>query len=155
MKRMSRLLFLLCCLVILVAVLAVPAMASTIHSVDEAISWCYSQLGKSIDTDGYPSGQPYQYVLLLFCGLLTVIPLALFGSAAQKVSMFTLGLLEYISPTISMILAIFLFREPFDRIQFLAFLIIWIGLGFFTVGEVRSQTNAKPSIDFSSSALKE
>jgi chloramphenicol-sensitive protein RarD len=47
----------------------------------------------------------------------------------------TLGLTEYISPSLSLILGIFLFKEPFDIIQFSAFVIIWIGLIFFTYGE--------------------
>ena len=85
------------------------------------------------------AGQPYQYVLLLFCGLVTVIPLSLFASAAQKVPMFTLGLTEYISPSLSLILGVFFFREPFDGVQFLAVAIIWIGLVFFSVGELREQ----------------
>ncbi len=84
-------------------------------------------------------GQPYQYGLLLLCGLLTVIPLSLFASAAQKVPLFTLGLTEYISPTISLILGVFFFREAFDGIQFLAVAIIWVGLVFFSVGELREQ----------------
>ena len=86
-------------------------------------------------------GQPYQYGLLLLCGLLTVIPLSLFASAAQKVPLFTLGLTEYISPTMSLILGVFFFREAFDRIQFLAVIVIWIGLVFFSVGELREQRN--------------
>ena len=84
-------------------------------------------------------GEPYQYGLLLLCGLLTVIPLSLFASAAQKVPMFTLGLTEYISPTLSLILGVFLYKEPFDGIQFLAIAIIWVGLVFFSVGELREQ----------------
>ena len=84
-------------------------------------------------------GQTYQYVLLLFCGLVTVIPLSLFASAAQKVPMFTLGLTEYISPTLSLILGVFFFKEAFDGIQFLAIAIIWVGLVFFSVGELRGQ----------------
>lgn len=39
--------------------------AYTAHSVDEAINWCYSKVGSSIDMDGYPSGQPYQCVDLI------------------------------------------------------------------------------------------
>ena len=81
--------------------------------------------------------QPYQYVLLLFCGLLTVTPLALFAWAAQLIPLFTIGLMEYISPTISMFLGIFLFHEPFDGMQLLTFAIIWVGLVFFSVGEYR------------------
>ena len=84
-------------------------------------------------------GEPYQYGLLLLCGLVTVIPLSLFASAAQKVPMFTLGLTEYISPTLSLILGVFFYREPFDGIQFLAVAIIWVGLVFFSVGELKEQ----------------
>ncbi len=89
------------------------------------------------------AGQPYQYGLLLLCGLLTVIPLSLFASAAQKVPLFTLGLTEYISPTLSLILGVFFFKEPFDRIEFLAVAIIWVGLVFFSVGELREQRKAQ------------
>ena len=84
-------------------------------------------------------GMWWKYALLLLCGLLTVIPLSLFASAAQKVPMFTLGLTEYISPTLSLILGVFLFREPFDGVQFLAVAIIWVGLVFFSFGELREQ----------------
>lgn len=84
-------------------------------------------------------GHPWQYGLLLLCGLVTVIPLSMFASAAQKVPMFTLGLTEYISPTLSLILGVFFFKEPFDGIQFLAIAIIWVGLVFFSVGELREQ----------------
>ncbi|MBQ6402115.1 MAG: EamA family transporter RarD [Firmicutes bacterium] len=82
-------------------------------------------------------GEPYQYGLLLLCGLVTVVPLSMFASAAQKVSMFALGLSEYISPTLSMILGVLVYREPTDRIQFLAIGIIWVGLVFFSWGEWR------------------
>ena len=83
-------------------------------------------------------GQPYQFVLLLFCGLLTAIPLGLFSAAAQKVSMFELGLTEYISPTLSMLLGVFVFREEMDVIEFIAVAIIWVGLVFFSAGEYRN-----------------
>lgn len=81
----------------------------------------------------------WKYALLLLCGLLTVIPLSLFASAAQKVPMFTLGLTEYISPTLSLILGVFIFKETFDGIQFLAVAVIWVGLLFFSFGELREQ----------------
>ena len=80
---------------------------------------------------------PYQFVLLLFAGLVTVIPLVLFGSAAKKVPMVTLGLMEYISPTIGMFLGVFVYHEPVDIVLLISLVIIWIGLGFFTVSEIR------------------
>ncbi|MBM6991338.1 MAG: EamA family transporter RarD [Mobilibacterium timonense] len=83
-------------------------------------------------------GQPYQYGLLMLCGLVTVIPLTLFAGAAQKVQMFTLGVAEYISPTLNLLIGVFIYHEPLDRVQFIALVIIWIGLCFFTAGEFRS-----------------
>ena len=72
----------------------------------------------------------------------SAIPLGLFSRAATKLPLVTLGLTEYVSPSLSLILGIFLFKEPFDVIQFSAFALIWIGLSFFTYGEVKdSQGN--------------
>lgn len=97
------------------------------------------------------AGQPYQYGLLMLCGPLTAIALAFFAEAANKVSLVTLGILEYISPSISLLLGIFLFKEPFDTVQFIAFVIVWIGLVFFTVGEIKrsrmTETDKKPVIN--------
>ncbi|MGN0408342.1 MAG: EamA family transporter, partial [Bacteroides sp.] len=61
--------------------------------------------------------------------------LGLFSYAANKISLVTIGICEYISPSISLILGIFVLNEPFDIIQLAAFAVIWIGLVFFTYGE--------------------
>lgn len=90
-------------------------------------------------------GQPYQYALLLLVGFFTAIPLGLFAAAANRIPMVTLGITEYLSPSLSLILGIFLLKEPFDRIQLLAFAVIWIGLVFFTVGEYRESKRAAES----------
>ncbi|MDY2959912.1 MAG: EamA family transporter RarD [Hornefia sp.] len=78
-----------------------------------------------------------KFLLILLSGLFTAIPLGLFSLAATKLPLVTLGLTEYMSPSLSLILGIFLFKEPFDSIQFTAFVLIWIGLSFFTYGEVK------------------
>ncbi len=82
-----------------------------------------------------------KFILLMFAGIATAVPLALFSFAASKLPLITVGLTEYISPSISLILGIFLFKEPFDAIQFSAFAIIWIGLIFFTYGEISDNKN--------------
>lgn len=79
----------------------------------------------------------YQFVLIMLAGAVTMIPLVLFGSAAKKVPMVTLGLMEYISPTIGMFLGVFVYHEPVDVVLLISLVIIWIGLGFFTVSEIR------------------
>lgn len=83
------------------------------------------------------TGEPYQYVMLLMVGFCTALPLGLFSTAANKIPLVTLGILEYLSPSIALIIGIFLLNEPFDRIQLAAFVVIWIGLVFFTLGEYR------------------
>ena len=80
-------------------------------------------------------GEPYQYGLLMLCGPITALTLAFFAIGANTIPLVTLGLIEYISPSLALIIGIFLFREPFDLVQFIAFVIVWIGLVFFTVGE--------------------
>ena len=82
-------------------------------------------------------GVPGKYALLFASGLVTLIPIALFGSAAKKVELFLIGLAQYISPTITLLLGIFAYKEPIDRVQVISFAIIWIGLVFFSYGEYK------------------
>ena len=81
---------------------------------------------------------PGKYLLLLCCGILTAAPLSFFAAAATKVPLVTVGLLEYLSPSISLVIGIFFMKEPFDLVQFISFVIVWIGLVFFTYGEIKS-----------------
>lgn len=81
---------------------------------------------------------PGKFALLLLSGLMTVIPVATFGVSAQKVPLLVIGLMGYISPTISLLLGIFVFKEPIDRVQIIAFIIIWIGLAIFSYGEYKT-----------------
>ena len=72
------------------------------------------------------TGSCGKFVLLLLAGVVSAVPLGLFCAAAKNLPLLTLGLTEYISPSISLILGIFLFKEPFDIIQFSAFLCLKI-----------------------------
>ncbi len=83
------------------------------------------------------NAEPFQWGLLALAGILTGTPLLLFAMAANRISMITLGITEYISPSITLLLGIFVFREPFDKIQLITFGIIWVGLVIFTVGEIK------------------
>lgn len=91
-------------------------------------------------------GELYQYILLLFTGLMTVIPLALFAVAANNLPLITLGITEYISPSMALLLGVFVYREPFDSIQFIGFCVIWIGLVLFTIGEAKEQRKIKENL---------
>ena len=88
-------------------------------------------------------GAFYHYMLLLLCGFATAIPLGLFAYAAQRTTMFVLGLAEYISPTITLIIGVLIYKEPADRILFMAIGVIWLGLIFFSYGEFKDSKNRK------------
>jgi len=81
----------------------------------------------------------FQLFLLSLIGICTAVPLILFTMGANRITMVNLGIIEYISPSITLLLGIFLFKEAFDSVQFFSFVIIWIGLVFFTYGEYKEQ----------------
>lgn len=83
------------------------------------------------------NGTPAQWILLALAGIMTGTPLMLFAMGANRISLITIGILGYISPSITLLLGIFVYHEPFDMIQLLTFAIIWAGLVVFTLGEMK------------------
>lgn len=83
------------------------------------------------------NGTPAQWILLTLAGLMTGTPLVLFAMGANRINLITIGILGYISPSITLLLGIFVYHEPFDKIQLLTFAIIWAGLVVFTLGEMK------------------
>lgn len=82
--------------------------------------------------------RPWDAMLLVLAGPITMVPLLLFGYAAQRMSLISVGILQYISPSLSFILAVFAFHEPFDNVKLLAFVCIWTALAIYTVDTVRT-----------------
>lgn len=82
-------------------------------------------------------GEPGKYALMLLCGILTATPLSLFANGAKKVPLVVTGLLAYIGPSLTLLIGIFFMKEPFDSIQLIAFIFVWIGLAYFTIGEIK------------------
>jgi chloramphenicol-sensitive protein RarD len=72
-------------------------------------------------------------VLVAGTGLLTAVPLICFGAAATRVSMTTLGLLQYLAPTIQFALGVFLFHETMTTLRWAGFGLVWVALVIFTV----------------------
>lgn len=73
-------------------------------------------------------------LLLMGAGIVTAIPLLLFAEAAKSISYITLGFIQYINPTIMLLLAVFLFHETYSVVQFSAFGFIWLGIFVFIYG---------------------
>jgi chloramphenicol-sensitive protein RarD len=78
--------------------------------------------------------------LLVGGGPVTVVPLLLFASAVRRVTLTTIGLLQYISPTIQFLLGVFLYGEPFAGTRLIGFAIVWTACVLFSVDGVRART---------------
>ncbi|HLO93551.1 MAG TPA: EamA family transporter RarD [Burkholderiaceae bacterium] len=70
--------------------------------------------------------------LLLLAGPLTAAPLLLFAAGARRIPMATLGLLQYISPSLQFILGVWLYHEPFSAARVLGFGLIWAALAVYS-----------------------
>ncbi|WP_167630474.1 EamA family transporter RarD [Listeria valentina] len=75
-------------------------------------------------------------LVMVGAGIVTAIPLLLFATAAKRISYTMVGFLQYIGPTLMLILGVLLFKESFDSMQFTAFACIWIGIIIFTVSHI-------------------
>lgn len=86
----------------------------------------------------YSFDNTYDLFLLVSSGFVTMVPLLLFGYAARRMSLTSLGILQYFAPTLSFCVAVFLFNEPFDQVKLLAFGCIWVALAIYTIDMVRT-----------------
>ncbi len=77
------------------------------------------------------TGVPHA-LLLVLAGVVTAVPLLLFGAAAQRVPMLTLGLLQYLAPTLQFLLGTLLLHEPLGLARLLGFGLVWAALLVFT-----------------------
>ena len=80
--------------------------------------------------------------LLALSGVVTAVPLLAFGAAATRVPLTTLGLLQYLAPTIQFALGVTLFDEPLPPARLLGFVLVWAGLALFTADLVRHHRRA-------------
>jgi chloramphenicol-sensitive protein RarD len=83
------------------------------------------------------SGRPGRDLLLLLAGPFTALPLLLFTGAARRLPLSTLGFLQYVSPTLQLLVAVLIYREPFTPERAVAFGFIWAALVVFAVHTVR------------------
>ena len=89
--------------------------------------WCELAAGSGVMTNGSIG----LYLLLIVGGPLTAIPLVLFAFGARRIPYSTVGLLQYIGPTIQLMLAVFAFGEPFSGPRVAGFVLIWTALALY------------------------
>lgn len=81
-------------------------------------------------------------LLLVGQGFLTVAPLLLFAVGARRLRLGTLGLLNYIAPSLQFLSAVFLLGEPFTHVEAITFACIWAGLAIYSVDALHRRPDA-------------
>ncbi len=76
-------------------------------------------------------------------GPITAVPLILFALAAKRLKLATIGMMQYLTPTLQFLIAVILFREPFGPVDAVAFGLIWTALVVFTVDSVLGERKAR------------
>jgi chloramphenicol-sensitive protein RarD len=71
-------------------------------------------------------------VLLVLVGVITAVPLLFFGAAASRVPLTTLGVLQYLAPTMQFLIGVLLFHEDMGLARLLGFCLVWTALAVFT-----------------------
>ena len=80
----------------------------------------------------FVASQPEDILLLVLCGPATAVPLMLFGFGAKLLRFSTIGIMQYMAPTMVFLIAVFVFREPLGVWKILAFALIWIALALYS-----------------------
>lgn len=70
--------------------------------------------------------------LLLGCGVITAVPLMIYANGAKLLKLSTIGIMQYIAPTMIFLIAVFVFHEPFGTARMIAFPLIWAGLFLYS-----------------------
>jgi chloramphenicol-sensitive protein RarD len=85
--------------------------------------------------------------LIIGTGLITVLPLLCFGGAATRIPLSTLGLMQYLTPTVQFILGLVVFGEPMPAMRWVGFGLIWLALVLFTAETLRNRQRVRSAAD--------
>jgi chloramphenicol-sensitive protein RarD len=83
-----------------------------------------------------------QHLLVLSSGVITAVPLLLFAYGARRIRLSTIGLLQYIAPSVQLAIGVAVYHEAFSRERAVSFAFIWAGLALYTADNVWAQRRA-------------
>lgn len=86
----------------------------------------------------FVTGSWADVALLIGTGAVTAIPLMLYANGAKGLRLSTMGILQYIAPTMIFLIAVFIFNEPFGPARAVAFPMIWLALVLYTATLIRT-----------------
>ncbi len=76
-------------------------------------------------------------LLLIAAGAVTIFPLVLFGAAAKRIPLSTLGILQYIAPILQLLLGVVVYGETVSSGEWFGFVLVWIALAVYTIDNAR------------------
>jgi chloramphenicol-sensitive protein RarD len=110
-------------------VLFLPALILLVVAVDPA--------------DNAFGSSPTITAFFIGAGFVTVVPLLLFGASAQRIPLSMLGFLQYIAPTLQLVVGVVVFSESITRAELLGLTAVWLALAIFTSDRYRSLKDAR------------
>lgn len=84
----------------------------------------------------FQTEDPLVILLLIGAGVVTAVPLLLFASGARRLPLSLIGFTQYISPTISLLIGIFMYHEGFTTVDLIAFCFIWAALAIYSFSQI-------------------
>lgn len=87
------------------------------------------------DSLQFVESEPITMLLLMFSGVATALPLLLYASGTKRIPLYLSGFIQYIAPTIMLVLGVVLYNEPFSNMEWMGFSFIWVALVLFSVSK--------------------
>jgi len=75
----------------------------------------------------------------VIAGVVTSVPLLLFAGAARRVPLVTLGLLQYLAPTLQFLIGVLVLGEAMPAVRWIGFGLVWVGLALFSADQLSAQ----------------
>jgi chloramphenicol-sensitive protein RarD len=79
------------------------------------------------------------FAILSMSGVITAVPLIMFGAAVRRLKLSTIGFLQYIGPTLQFLVAVVVFKEHMDRVRLLSFALCWVGIAVYVADSILHQ----------------
>ena len=86
-------------------------------------------------------------LLMAGSGIVTAIPLLMFASAAKRIPLTMIGVMQYIAPTLQFLIGVLIYKEPFTTTSLIGFSMVWVALVFFWVESVIAQRARKAAVE--------
>jgi chloramphenicol-sensitive protein RarD len=102
------------------------------------IALVYLGMVHSKGTGAFLSGSWTTGLLLILGGPITALPLYWFGKAATRIPLSTIGFIQYLAPTLQLLIGLFIYHEPLRPAYLASFLLVWTGLAIYTADLVIS-----------------